>query len=74
MKQIFERAVSCGAEMILCTQKDWVKTALLSPEEESIVFAYLAMELDFFEGFDKITLLIDNLFSDQPTKSGTTSE
>jgi tetraacyldisaccharide 4'-kinase len=74
MKQIFERAVSCGAEMILCTQKDWVKSALLSPEEESVVFAYLAMELDFFEGLDKITLLIDNLFSGQSTKNGTTSE
>jgi len=65
MKQIFERAHSCGAEMILCTQKDWVKSALLSPEEEGVVFAYLAMELDFLEGLDKITSLIDNLFADK---------
>jgi tetraacyldisaccharide 4'-kinase len=65
MKQIFERARSCGAEMILCTQKDWVKSALLSPEEEGVVFAYLAMELDFLDGLDKITPLIDNLFVDQ---------
>ncbi len=74
MKQIFERARSCGAEMILCTQKDWVKSALLSPEEEDVVFAYLAMELDFIEGFDKITPLIDNLFSNQSEEYGTISE
>jgi tetraacyldisaccharide 4'-kinase len=74
MKQIFERAQSCGAEMILCTQKDWVKSALLSPEEEGVVFAYLAMELDFLDGLDKITPLIDNLFSDPLKENGTESE
>ncbi len=74
MKQIFERAISCGAEMILCTQKDWVKSALLSPEEKNVVFAYLAMELDFLEGLDKITALIDNLFADKLEKNETTSE
>jgi len=74
MRQIFERALSCRAEMILCTQKDWVKTALLSPEEEDVVFAYLAMELDFLEGFDKITPLIDNLFADPPKENRTENE
>ena len=74
MKQIFERARSCGADTILCTQKDWVKSALLSPEEEDVVFAYLAMELDFLAGLDKITLLIDNLFANQSEESGTTSK
>ena len=74
MKQIFERARSCGAEMILCTQKDWVKGALLSPEEEGVVFAYLAMELDFLEGLDKITSLVDTLFFEQSKENGTKSE
>ena len=74
MRQIFEQARSCGAEMILCTQKDWVKSALLSPEEEGVVFAYLAMELDFLAGLDKITSLVDNLFSEQSKQNGTTSE
>ncbi|MHC4961088.1 MAG: tetraacyldisaccharide 4'-kinase [Planctomycetota bacterium] len=74
MRQIFERALSCRAEMILCTQKDWVKTALLSPEEEDVVFAYLAMELDFLEGFDKITPLIDNLFADPSKENRTENE
>ena len=71
MMQIFEQARSCGAEMILCTQKDWVKSALLSPEKEGVVFAYLAMELDFLEGLDIITPLIDNLFSDQSKENRT---
>ena len=74
MKQIFERARSCEANTILCTQKDWVKTALLSPEEEGIVFAYLAMELDFIEGLDKITALIDTLFADKSEENGPISE
>ena len=74
MKQIFEQARSCEAEMILCTQKDWVKSALLSPEEEGVVFAYLAMELDFLAGLDKITSLIDNRFSEKSKENGITSE
>ncbi len=74
MKQIFKRARSCGADTILCTQKDWVKSALLSPEDEGLVFAYLAMELDFIDGLDKMTVLIDNLFANPSDKNGTTSE
>ena len=65
MSQIYEQAYACGADTILCTQKDWVKSALLAPEKEELVFAYLAMELDFLEGVDKITALIDNLFSNK---------
>ena len=42
--------------MILCTQKDWGQ---MRPDPrrkpENFVFAYLAMELDFVEGFDKIS-------------------
>jgi tetraacyldisaccharide 4'-kinase len=74
MKQIFEQARSCEAEMILCTQKDWVKSALLSPDSEEVVFAYLAMELDFLEGLDKIIPLIDDLFSDLSNKNGAVDE
>jgi tetraacyldisaccharide-1-P 4'-kinase len=71
MKEIFERARGCEAEMILCTQKDWVKSALLSPEDKDVVFAYLAMELDFLEGFDKITALVDDLFSNRSEENET---
>ncbi|MDH4202688.1 MAG: tetraacyldisaccharide 4'-kinase [Phycisphaerae bacterium] len=61
VEQIFTEAAACGATVILCTQKDWIKNALLAPSREGIVFAYLAMELDFLEGVDKITGLMDSL-------------
>ena len=61
MKRILEKARGCGAKIVLCTQKDWVKSALLAPKADDIVFASLAMELDFLEGFDKISQLLDNL-------------
>lgn len=63
IEQIYQEAETFGATMILCTQKDWSKSALLG-SREGIVFACLAMELDFLEGADKIKTLIDNLFED----------
>ena len=45
--------------MILSTQKDWVKTALLLSRNENIIFAYLALELEFIEGVGKIEVLVD---------------
>lgn len=74
MRQIFEHAQSCEADTILCTQKDWVKSALLSPEIAGMVFAYLAMELDFHEGLDRIMALIDNLFVNELKENGMTNE
>ncbi len=54
MRRVFEQADACGAKVILCTQKDWGKSALLAPKS-GLVFATLAMELDFVEEFDRIT-------------------
>lgn len=62
MAQVCRRADDCQADMILCTQKDWIKSALLFSKKEQFVFAYLAMELDFLDGRDKILMLIDDLF------------
>lgn len=56
---IFEEARYLGAEVILSTQKDWLKTALLSQKDDGILFAYLDLELEFIEGADKIEALID---------------
>ncbi len=61
MERIFNQARRCEAEIILCTQKDWVKSALLGPKTEEFVFASVVMELDFVEGFDKISQLLDTL-------------
>jgi len=65
MTRIYETADKRGAEVILCTQKDWVKCALAAPsQQEKFTFAYLAMELDFVEGFDKISRLLDDLIKE----------
>jgi tetraacyldisaccharide 4'-kinase len=56
---IYEQARSCGADLILSTQKDWVKSSLLAPQDDDIIFAYLGLELEFIEGVDKIEALID---------------
>jgi tetraacyldisaccharide 4'-kinase len=65
MKHIYKKARKCGADVLLCTQKDWVKSALAvpKPEEEKFTFAYLAMELDFVDGFDKIKRLLDAIIT-----------
>lgn len=65
MKEVFNLARQCGAGAILCTQKDWVKSALLAPQIKNFVFAYLAMELDFVEGFDTISRTLDHLVETQ---------
>lgn len=61
MERIFTQARHCGAQLVLCTQKDWVKSALLGPKTDEFVFASVAMELDFVEGLDKISGLLDTL-------------
>lgn len=59
IKRIAHQARQAGADWIVCTQKDWVKAALLMPEDVGIGFAYLAMELEFIEGRQILQTLID---------------
>jgi len=56
---IYDEARSRGADLILSTEKDWVKSSLLVPRDDDIIFAYLAVELEFVEGVDKIEVLIE---------------
>lgn len=63
IRTILKEARLCGAEWVLCTQKDWVKSALLYPETADITPAYLAMELDFIHGVDILKSQIDGLFT-----------
>jgi tetraacyldisaccharide 4'-kinase len=58
MKGLFREAAISGADVLLCTQKDWVKSALLAPEAKPML-AYMAMELEFVEGLDELCELID---------------
>jgi len=55
---IYKHARSCGANLILSTEKDWVKSSLLAPQDDDIIFAYLAVELEFVDGVGKIEALI----------------
>ena len=67
MEQIFENAGKYNTGVVLCTEKDWVKSALLAPKTDDFVFATLAMELDFVEGFDKISGRLDKLVATVPS-------
>jgi len=59
ISDIYEEAKGLAADLILSTQKDWIKTALLSQQNDGILFAYLALELEFISGADKIEALVD---------------
>lgn len=59
ISDILEEAQYLGAEVILSTEKDWVKTALLCQQDDGILFAYLDLELKFIDGADKIEALVD---------------
>jgi tetraacyldisaccharide 4'-kinase len=48
------------AEMIITTQKDWIKTVLLCGEKVDIPVAWLAVELEFVEGRQEIITLIES--------------
>ena len=48
------------AELIITTQKDWVKTALPYIGKFDIPIAYLAVELEFIDGRQDIINLIEN--------------
>jgi len=64
MADIHEEARYLQADLILATQKDWVKTALLIDKHDDIDFAYLGLELEFISGVDKIEALIDGVTND----------
>lgn len=58
---IYEEARYLNADMILSTQKDWLKTALPAMNSRNILFAYLDIRLELLAGEDKITRLIDSV-------------
>jgi len=61
LKTILGRAGKLGAEVILTTEKDWVKAALLTAEKSEIPLVYLTMELEFLTCPDTITEKIERL-------------
>ena len=61
VEEIYAQAKDSDADMIISTEKDWVKTALPAQRHDDIEFAYLAVELEFIEGGQKIEQLVNKL-------------
>jgi tetraacyldisaccharide 4'-kinase len=68
LTEISEQAQESGADLILTTQKDWTK--VISNPKFSILeskshppFAYLAVEIKFLSGEDKLTALINDILT-----------
>jgi tetraacyldisaccharide 4'-kinase len=74
LARIFEQARELHADLVLTTEKDWTKTALLASGVD-VTFACLVVELKFTAAEDKISLLIDNtLASKIPKNNGSQSQ
>jgi len=58
--EISEQAKHLGAELAMTTQKDWTKLAPILAAEKCPAFAYLAVEIRFQAGEDKLTNLIED--------------
>lgn len=58
-------ANAANATMILATEKDWVKTALMAKKFNELPFLYLAVALEFVAGVDKIDALIDDVLTNK---------
>lgn len=59
IKTIADNAVKSGADIVVCTPKDWVKSAVFCRQIERISFGSMAMELDFAANSDTIKALVD---------------
>jgi len=67
---IHEAALREGADLILCTQKDWDK--VISPAlaaHEPIPLAYVRLRLEFIDGADRMEALIDRVLGRESARS-----
>lgn len=62
---IYEQATRSRVELILTTQKDWTKIVRLNVLREEMPIAYLAIELKFISGEDKLRDLIESTLADR---------
>ncbi|MCK4293794.1 MAG: tetraacyldisaccharide 4'-kinase [Planctomycetes bacterium] len=60
LAQVCEQAERIEADLVLTTQKDWTKIAPLLSAEKRPPFAYLAIEIRFSAGEDKLRRLIED--------------
>ena len=72
--RVLEEAGHLKADLILSTQKGWFSSPVFAgassviPAQAGIPFAYLAIELRFISGEDKITRLIEDTLAGKITK------
>ncbi len=59
LADIYEQAEHLKVDLILTTQKDWTKITGLALAEKDIPLAYLAIEIKFLAGEDKLRGLIE---------------
>jgi tetraacyldisaccharide 4'-kinase len=60
LAEICEQARNLKTDLILTTEKDWTKIASLNADKRAVPFAYLAIELKFLTGEDKLKQLIED--------------
>jgi tetraacyldisaccharide 4'-kinase len=73
LTEISEQAKELGADLILTTQKDWTKVisnfkSQISDFKLPLPFAYLAIEIKFLTGEDKLTNLIEDTLAGKITQ------
>ena len=73
LTEISEQAEELGADLILTTQKDWTKVISnskfpISESKSPLPFAYLAIEIKFLAGEDKLTALIKDTLAGKITQ------
>jgi len=66
---IYTQAGLAGAELILTTQKDWTKIKPLEPDTKDIRLAYMAIEIKFTAGRDRLTCLINDTLAGKISKT-----
>ncbi len=69
---LYEQAAKNGAEYLLTTEKDWVKSVNVTLGDQPIPLAYLPMKLEFIQGGDTIEGVISECIGrihDQPRGS-----
>jgi len=61
IQKIYHQAIHRDTEIIVTTEKDWMKSKKLLQNEDMVYFAYLTVELEFIEGNDIIQGLIERI-------------
>jgi tetraacyldisaccharide 4'-kinase len=68
LADIYEQAEKLKVDLILTTQKDWTKITRLTSVRKEIQLAYLAIEIKFLAGQDKLTGLIEDTIAGKISK------